>query len=72
MLDNTTTPAPAPSPVALTMLFMCSTAGLGVWRAIVVLHRFWAGAIAPAQPATPSATATSNRTPHPVAPLPTK
>ena len=35
------TPTPDPSRVVLTMLFMYSTAGLGLWRAIVVLPRFW-------------------------------
>ncbi len=48
MLHNTTTLAPASSPVVPFMVFMYSAAGLGFWRGIVVLCRFWTGAMAPA------------------------
>ncbi len=48
MLHNTTTLAPAPSPVVSSKLFMYSTASLAIRRKIVVLCRFWTGAIAPA------------------------
>jgi hypothetical protein len=43
---NTTTPAPGSSPVVLRMLFMHSSTGLAIRGGIVVLCRFWAGAMA--------------------------
>ena len=45
-LHGTTTLAPGASRVVLTRLCMGSAAGLGLWREIVALPRFWAGAIA--------------------------
>ena len=42
-LHGAPTPAPASIRVVLTMLFVYSTAGLAIRRAIVVLYRFWAG-----------------------------
>ncbi len=56
-LYGTTTSTLASSPVALTMVFMYSTAGLGFWREIVVPCRFWTdstAAIPPSRCQTPS------------------
>ena len=54
-LHSASTPAPGPSPVVLPMLFMVNATGLAIWRGIVVLCRFLAGAMAPAPALFPSA-----------------
>ena len=53
-LYGASTPAPDPSRGVLTMLFMYSTAGLGSWRAIDVLCRFWAARSRPLPSSSPA------------------
>jgi hypothetical protein len=48
ILHNTSRPEKSASPVVLRMLFMHSSKGLAILAGIVVLRRFWAGAMAPA------------------------
>jgi hypothetical protein len=55
MLRNTTEPAKKASPVVLRTLFMHSSTGLAVSAEVVVLCRFWTGAMAPAPLPFPSA-----------------
>ena len=53
-LHSASTLAPGASPVVLRMLFMHSSTGLAIWAGIVVLCRFWTGAMAPAPAPFPS------------------